>query len=397
MRAIPHWMPWAEGGRSLSTYIMSIHHLDTFRYWLGDPARVLASTRPDPRTRFPHEDGINLYILEYDSGARASSLGRRLGRPGARGRAPTSRSAGGSRGRAGWPSARSAGPPGPSGPRARSTTRPSTTEATGTAPDGPKPGSPTPSPGPWPGSSARSRTTPSPTSPAATTSGPSPSARPCWPPAASTGWWRFEEFAGEGRSMSGEGTRGRPEPRRLMYHYTDRAGYNSIRAGVDWRFKASQPRPARSNHPFGAYFTPVGARDPGNKLAMLFVPTGKREFVFAFWDAGDLTPLRGGRGPLRSIRTADYVVEQAAGPEFTGEVRDRWRLGSIPRRRRSHDDRRGGHDLLCAAGSPVVEIILPARLGSSGPTPRSGTRMRRHVHAIDDPWVMIGATGARSS
>ena len=37
MRAIPHWMPWAEGARSLSTYIMSIHHLDTFRYWLGDP------------------------------------------------------------------------------------------------------------------------------------------------------------------------------------------------------------------------------------------------------------------------------------------------------------------------------------------------------------------------
>ncbi|MDB5351446.1 MAG: putative dehydrogenase [Planctomycetota bacterium] len=73
MRAIPHWMPWAQGGRSLSTFIMSIHHLDTFRYWLGEPARVLASTRPDPRTKFEHFDGINLYILEYDNGARASS------------------------------------------------------------------------------------------------------------------------------------------------------------------------------------------------------------------------------------------------------------------------------------------------------------------------------------
>lgn len=73
MRAIPHWMPWAEGQPSLSTFIMSIHHLDTFRYWLGTPDRVLASTRPDPRTRFPHRDGINLYILEYDGGARASS------------------------------------------------------------------------------------------------------------------------------------------------------------------------------------------------------------------------------------------------------------------------------------------------------------------------------------
>src|SRR5579872_4421869 len=73
MRAIPHWMPWSAGLHSLSTFVMSIHHLDTFRYWLGTPDRVLASTRPDPRTKFPHRDGINLYILEYDSGLQASS------------------------------------------------------------------------------------------------------------------------------------------------------------------------------------------------------------------------------------------------------------------------------------------------------------------------------------
>jgi predicted dehydrogenase len=72
MRAIPHWMPWAEGGRSLSTFIMSIHHLDTFRYWLGDPERVMASTRPDPRTRFEHADGINLYVLEFARAVRAA-------------------------------------------------------------------------------------------------------------------------------------------------------------------------------------------------------------------------------------------------------------------------------------------------------------------------------------
>lgn len=73
MRAIPHWMPWARAERSLSTFIMSIHHLDTFRYWLGDPTRVLASTRPDPRTTFPHRDGLNLYILEFAGGARAAA------------------------------------------------------------------------------------------------------------------------------------------------------------------------------------------------------------------------------------------------------------------------------------------------------------------------------------
>jgi predicted dehydrogenase len=73
MRAIPHWMPWSARLPSLATFIMSIHHLDTFRYWFGTPDRVLASTRPDPRTRFPHRDGINLYILEYHQGCRAAA------------------------------------------------------------------------------------------------------------------------------------------------------------------------------------------------------------------------------------------------------------------------------------------------------------------------------------
>jgi predicted dehydrogenase len=75
MRAIPHWMPWQERQGWVTLRIMSIHHLDTFRYWLGDPRRVFASVRPDPRTarKFAHEDGICLYILEYDSGVRASS------------------------------------------------------------------------------------------------------------------------------------------------------------------------------------------------------------------------------------------------------------------------------------------------------------------------------------
>jgi predicted dehydrogenase len=73
MRAIPHWMPWQERQGWVTLRIMSIHHLDTFRYWFGDPRRIFASVRPDPRTKFPHKDGIALYILEYDSGLRASS------------------------------------------------------------------------------------------------------------------------------------------------------------------------------------------------------------------------------------------------------------------------------------------------------------------------------------
>jgi predicted dehydrogenase len=74
MRAIPHWMPWQERQGWCTLRIMSIHHLDTFRYWFGDPSRIFASTRPDPRTRFHHTDGICLYILEYDkTGLRASA------------------------------------------------------------------------------------------------------------------------------------------------------------------------------------------------------------------------------------------------------------------------------------------------------------------------------------
>jgi predicted dehydrogenase len=73
MRAIPHWAAWSQPLHSLSTFVMSIHHLDTFRYWFGTPERVLASTRRDPRTTFPHTDGINLYILEYANGCRATA------------------------------------------------------------------------------------------------------------------------------------------------------------------------------------------------------------------------------------------------------------------------------------------------------------------------------------
>jgi len=75
MRAVPHWMPWQQRLGWVTLRIMSIHHLDTFRYWFGDPQRVFASVRNDPRTskKFDHQDGICLYILEYENGFRASA------------------------------------------------------------------------------------------------------------------------------------------------------------------------------------------------------------------------------------------------------------------------------------------------------------------------------------
>lgn len=75
MRAIPHWMPWQERQGWVTLRIMSIHHLDTLRYWLGEPDRIFASVSPDPRTseKFEHQDGIALYILEFPNDVRASS------------------------------------------------------------------------------------------------------------------------------------------------------------------------------------------------------------------------------------------------------------------------------------------------------------------------------------
>lgn len=75
MRAIPHWMPWQKDMGFVTLRTMSIHHLDTFRYWFGNPRRVFASVTQDPRTakQFDHEDGVSLYILEYDNGVRASA------------------------------------------------------------------------------------------------------------------------------------------------------------------------------------------------------------------------------------------------------------------------------------------------------------------------------------
>jgi predicted dehydrogenase len=74
MRGIPHWMDWHEDLGWLTLRIMSIHHLDTFRYWFGDPEGIYCSVRPDPRTKFPHTDGICTYILEYAKGLRCVGL-----------------------------------------------------------------------------------------------------------------------------------------------------------------------------------------------------------------------------------------------------------------------------------------------------------------------------------
>jgi predicted dehydrogenase len=73
MRAIPHWQNWVRDYNRLTLLVMSIHHLDCFRYLFGDPESIFASARKDPRTDFAHRDGIVLYILEYANGLRTSA------------------------------------------------------------------------------------------------------------------------------------------------------------------------------------------------------------------------------------------------------------------------------------------------------------------------------------
>jgi hypothetical protein len=95
----------------------------------------------------------------------------------------------------------------------------------------------------------------------------------------------------------------------VLYHYTDRKGYNSIVAGVVWVFKAAQPPP--SSHPIGAYFTTRGPQLPNRILDRLFIPRKKRKYVFVFRDTGDLIRLKGGRGKYVFYSSQDYLVERS--------------------------------------------------------------------------------------
>ena len=83
MRAIPHWMPWQQRQGWVTLRIMSIHHLDAFRFLFGDPVRVFASIRPDPRTA---EVRARRRHLPLHPGIRQRPalhvVGRRLGGPG---------------------------------------------------------------------------------------------------------------------------------------------------------------------------------------------------------------------------------------------------------------------------------------------------------------------------
>jgi predicted dehydrogenase len=74
MRAIPHWQEFLKKYEHIEILNMGIHHIDTFRYLFGDPEKVTAVTRKDPRTAFKHVDGISQYTFQYAGELMATSL-----------------------------------------------------------------------------------------------------------------------------------------------------------------------------------------------------------------------------------------------------------------------------------------------------------------------------------
>jgi len=74
MRAIPHWQEFLKEYDMLELFGMGIHHIDIFRYLFGDPESITALCRTDPRSDFPHFDGITQYTFKYADGMMATSL-----------------------------------------------------------------------------------------------------------------------------------------------------------------------------------------------------------------------------------------------------------------------------------------------------------------------------------
>lgn len=74
MRAIPHWQAFLKDYDKLELFGMGIHHVDIFRYLFGDPEAITTVCRTDPRTQFPHVDGITQYTYHYANGMMATSL-----------------------------------------------------------------------------------------------------------------------------------------------------------------------------------------------------------------------------------------------------------------------------------------------------------------------------------
>jgi hypothetical protein len=106
------------------------------------------------------------------------------------------------------------------------------------------------------------------------------------------------------------------------FHYTDRDGWNAIRAQPTWRFKASQPRDP--NRPKGAYFTDIEPTALNLRLLYkkLYVPKPKQQYVFWFTGRDGLAQLNDGHGRDARIlfSSVDYDVIEAR--QLHGDLTD---------------------------------------------------------------------------
>jgi predicted dehydrogenase len=74
MHARVEWMPYAAHYARRALLIMSVHHLDAFRFLFGEPDTIMASARRDPLVAADHIDGYAVYVLEYRNGLRAVAI-----------------------------------------------------------------------------------------------------------------------------------------------------------------------------------------------------------------------------------------------------------------------------------------------------------------------------------
>jgi hypothetical protein len=89
-----------------------------------------------------------------------------------------------------------------------------------------------------------------------------------------------------------------------MNHFTNRRGWQGIRATSPWCFRA---RRQRGNNPTGAYFTTLDPSSP-KFFKRTRVPRHKRPHMFCFVDIGDLVPKRGPLGRWVFYSPSDYFV-----------------------------------------------------------------------------------------
>lgn len=74
MHAPVTWMDYARDYRRKGMLIMSVHHLDAFRFLFGDPDQIIATVGGPAGSPSEPPDESAAYILEYASGLRAIGI-----------------------------------------------------------------------------------------------------------------------------------------------------------------------------------------------------------------------------------------------------------------------------------------------------------------------------------